>query len=543
MAGPQVTREEILLRAGLALATELSLPDVLQRIVELACEVSGARYGALGVIRENGTISDFLTHGITPEQRAAIGRLPQGKGLLGALIHDAKPLRLQEIASDPRSVGFPANHPPMKSFLGVPLRVRSTVFGNLYLTEKQGASEFTEDDQRAVETLAGQAAVAIENARLYEENRRARRRLEALNEVGAAILAGGEINQVLDLIARSARDLVGANAATIAVPTVDPGQLVIRVAVGESAEELRGMRYSATESLSGEAMRSTQPLVIKDVSLEPHLDQPVVRIGIFGPTMVLPLAVRGRAFGSLTIANIKGTQGFTDDDLDTVRTFADQASVALDYFRAQDELQRLALIEERERIAKDLHDDIIQSLFAEGMALQAAESMVDEPEAIRHRLSTAVDHIDRVIRDLRNYIFGLRPGVLADRQLHTALADLVESFAEGSSARFEIRTDPEIVSRLAGRANEIVQAAREAISNAVKHSEANEIVVLLEKDAPGLAVLIVQDNGKGFDLDEVAGRGGHGLTNLRTRAESLGGSLQIGPAPQGGTQVRVNIPI
>jgi len=540
----ETTREEILLRAGLTLASELSLPDVLQKIVDLSTEVAGAKYGALGVLTRAGTeIHDFLTHGISKEERARIGALPRGKGLLGALIRDASPLRLERIQSDPRSVGFPANHPPMTSFLGVPIAIRGRVFGNLYLTEKQGASAFTEEDQRAVETLAAQAAVAIENARLYDENFRARRNLQAMKDVADLILQGGDLESVLFLIATSARDLVGGEAATLALATQQPGRLVLRVAVGLHAEEFVGLEFSATDSLAGDVMTTGKGMVIDDASRDPRMNQPIVRTGDFGPTIVTPLIVRGRAFGALSVARVEGGVAFFDEDEALVSRFADQAAIAIEYFRVQEELQRLMLIDERERIAKDLHDDIIQSLFAEGMALQAAEAMVNDPDAMKQRLSLAVDHIDRVIRDLRNYIFGLRPGVMADRQLERTLRDLVENFSEGNEdIRFEVRTDPEAVSLLAGRATDVTHAAREAVSNAVRHSGGSEIVIVLEKAGDDIAVLSISDNGKGFDLEEAAGRG-HGLANLRARAESMGGSLHIGGAEGGGTHVVVTIPV
>lgn len=366
-------RQEILVSAGLMLASELSLPAVLQRMVQMATELAGARYAALGVVSPAGEIEQFITHGISDDERARIGPLPHGRGILGALITDARPLRLRKIQDDPRSVGFPPHHPPMTSFLGVPVAVRGRVFGNLYLTEKVDADEFTQDDEDAIVKLAVQAGIAIE----------------------------------------------------------------------------------------------------------------------------------------LT--------------------------------RAQEELHRLALVEDRERIAKELHDDVIQSLFAEGMALQAALSMLDDRQAMETRLNQAVENIDRVIRDLRNYIFGLRPGVAADRQLDRALRDLAAGFEEGAGAIIDVETDPEAVSRLAGRVADIVQAAREAISNAVRHSGGDRIALTLSL-AGDAAILEVIDNGKGFDPAQVAGRG-HGLPNLQDRAAALGGELEIESVPGKGTWLRIRIPL
>ena len=354
------------------LASDLPLDALLQRIVELAAEIGGARYAALGVLSPEGEVIDeFLTVGVTDEQRAAIGPLPHGRGILGALITDARPLRLPRIQDDPRSVGFPANHPPMTSFLGAPIAVRGKVFGNLYLTEKIGAHEFTAEDEDAVVKLASQAGIAIE------------------------------------------------------------------------------------------------------------------------------------------------------------------------FTRAQEELRRLALAEDRERIAKELHDDVIQSLFAEGMALQAALGVVNDPAAIRARLEAAIEHIDRVIRDLRNYIFGLRPGVAADLALDRSLRDLANDFAS-SGMRMEVSTDDVAASTLAGRAADIVQFAREAISNAVRHSGGSQVNVSLV--SLGDATLLeISDDGSGFDPQKATGRG-HGLSNLQGRARALGGELEIESEPDAGTWVRVRIP-
>jgi signal transduction histidine kinase len=372
-------RQDALVQAGIALASELSLPAVLQKIVELACEVADARYGALGVLGTDGRIHEFVTHGVTEEERRAIGSLPVGRGILGILIEEAHPLRLRRIQDDPRSVGFPPNHPPMTSFLGVPVSVRGRVYGNLYLTEKRGASEFTEDDEVAVVTLAAQAGVAVENARLWEENA-----------------------------------------------------------------------------------------------------------------------------------------------------------------RIQEELKRLAVLEDRERIAKELHDGVVQSLFAVGMSLQATEA-VTPSEAVRARLEAAVEDVDRVIRDLRNYIFGLGPGGRADVELERALADLVDEFRRGTELAIRLEVDAEAASLLAGKASDILQVARETISNAIRHAGAQTLSVVLTRRGSDI-VLEVEDDGTGFDPAESQGKG-HGLANLESRARALNGRLEIDSMSGDGTTVRVLISV
>ena len=531
-------RQEVLVKAALALASELSLPAVLQKISDLACEVAGARYGALGVVGPGGRILEFVTHGVTDEQRRLIGRLPEGHGILGALIADARPLRLKRIQDDPRSIGFPANHPPMTTFLGVPVAIRGRVFGNLYLTEKHDGAEFTQEDQDSVAQLAAHAAVAVENARLYHEAQTGQKLLVSVNLVARAILEGSEIDDVLRLIAKHARELVDARVATVAGPKGD--DLVVRVAVGEDAEALEGSIFSALGSISGDVMRSGSPVMLDDAALDDRVDQPLIHLGKIRAAIFVPLAVRGGTFGTLSVGNHELDPTFSKEDVEIVTAFAAQAAVALENARITDELQRLALVEDRERIAKELHDDVIQSLFAEGMALQASLGRLNDPAAMELRITQAVENIDRVIRDLRNYIFALRPGAAADRQLDRSLRDLAASFEGAKGIAIEVFTDPDAVSRMAGRSADIVQAAREAISNAVRHSEGDLVRVRFASADEGV-VLEIEDNGNGFGQAEAQGRG-QGLGNLSERAAALGGVLFIDSNAGTGTLVRITIP-
>lgn len=533
------TQGQALVQAGLILASELSLPVVLQKIVELACSVADARYGALGVLTDSGEeIRDFITYGVTEEERRRIGHLPHGKGILGVLIHDGHPLRLKRIQDDPRSAGFPSNHPHMTSFLGVPVKIGGSIFGNLYLTEKRGAPEFTADDQEAVETLATQAAVAIKNARLYDDAQVRQQRLTALNEVTAAILEGEETLSVLRRIARHARELVGADLATIATPDPENAGLVLSVAEGADSAELEGSRFPRDGSISGDVMRERAPLVVADASNDTHARQPIVGLGKVGAAIFVPLHARDRTFGTLLVGNLKGRPAFTADDLAFLQTFAAQAAVALEYARLQEELQRLAVLEDRERIAKELHDGVVQSLFAVGMALQATESMIANDD-VQRRLENAVDDIDRVIRDLRSYIFGLHPGQSADFSLERAIHELAEGFRKGTSTAIVTTIEDNAASRLAGRAANIVQATREALSNAVRHAGATRIEVSLRGTARE-AILEVRDDGRGFD--PASPSNGQGMTTLRARAEALGGTIEITSSAGNGSLIRITIP-
>ena len=530
-------RYERLLEAGLALAADLSLPATLQRIVELAAGLTGARYGALGVLGRDGAITDFITTGVSEAERAAMGHIPHGRGILGVLIHDARPLRLHDIAEDPRSVGLPPGHPPMRTFLGVPVMARGRVYGNLYLTEKHGGADFDADDERALVLLAGQAGAAIEAAQLYEEANDRAQRLEAVRAITTAILAGTDTGELLGLIVGHARALVGADLATLALP-LDDERLAVEAADGLLAAELLGTVFPAEGSVTGDVVRTGKAVVLADASADARSAQPIVRAGV-GPAVFVPLAVRGRTLGTLTVANRTGGGLLRESEVQLVETFAEQAAVALEYARLQGELQRLAVLEDRERIAKELHDGAIQSLFAVGMGLQGSALLAGDPE-LRGRLEHAVEELDRVIRDLRNYIFGLRPGILADRQLDQALQGLVEDFRRRTGLVAVAEVDPAVAADLGGRAADVVQLAREALSNVSRHAMAVTCRVSLYRDEHG-GVLEVDDDGRGFDPARPAGTG-QGLRNLRERAERLGGRAEIHSHPGQGTRVRVTIP-
>jgi signal transduction histidine kinase len=533
----QRDRNERLLEAGLALSSELSLPVILQRIVELAADLTGARYGALGVLHPDGTITEFITTGVSEEQRAAIGHIPVGRGILGVLIDDATPLRLREIAEDPRSVGFPPKHPPMRSFLGAPVSARGRVFGNLYLTEKQDTEAFTDQDERALVMLAGQAGVAIENARLYEEARDRARRLEAVREIATAILAGTNPDQVLGLVARHARELVGADLATLAVPA-GPGELLEGAADGVHAAELAGTMFPIEGSVSGEVIRTGKTVVLADVAGEERVGQPALRAGGIGPALFAPLPVRGTVLGTLLVANAAGGRRFGAGDIQLTETFAEQAAVAVEHARLQHELDRLAVLEDRERIAKELHDGVIQALFAVGLGLQGSTMLARDPE-LQRRIGGAVEELDRVIGDLRNYIFGLRPGILADRQLDQALHRLGEELEQKTGVVTVVEVDPAAAAALAETAAEVVQLAREALSNVSRHAQATTCRVSLYRDG-ATVVLEVDDDGRGFDPARTP-PSGQGLRNLGARAEALGGRVEIASRSGEGTRVRVQL--
>ena len=537
MSRPQ-DRKDILLEAGLTLASELSLPIVLQRIVDLAAQVTDARYGALGVIGEGGVLVEFITTGISAKQRRAIGTLPRGRGILGLLIQRPKPIRLTNIADHAQSVGFPPNHPPMHSFLGAPVQAMGKVFGNIYLAEKRGGSKFTQEDEESVVILATQAGAAIANATLYEETRQRERWLAALADITAAILAGSDADSLLTGIAEHARDLAGADSATIVTPGSATSELVVAAAVGAQAARVRGQPVPASSSISGAVMKSGRTLVTVDASADRDAYQPVVRLGRVGPAIFVPLRARGRATGTLMVANMTGGRPFDPATVRLVETFALQASVAMEYVRAQADVRRVGLMEERERIAKELHDGIIQSLFAVGMSLQGTALMAGSSETAT-RVERAVVELDKVIRDLRNYIFGLRPGILADRQLDQALRALGEEVS-ASGLNVAVEVDANLAASLTSRSHEIVQLTREALSNVTRHANARNSVVTLARNGRG-ASLRIEDDGSGFDTSRDSA--GSGLRNMRERAMGLGGKLRILSKPGRGSSLHFTFPV
>ena len=536
---PAPDRKDALLEAGLTLASELSLPIVLQRIVDLAVQVTDARYGALGVIGDGGSLIEFVTSGISARQRREIGPLPHGRGVLGYLITHPRPLRLPQISRHPKSVGFPRNHPPMTSFLGAPVLAMGKVYGNIYLADKRNAREFTEDDETSLVVLATQAGVAIANASLYEDMRQRERWLDSLHDITSQILAGADSDSVLARIAEDARALAEADTAIIVNASAVPGELVVAVAVGERSNGLQGRPVPGAKSISGEVMRTLKPVVFEDASMEARAHQPLIRAANIGPAIFVPLRARDTAMGTLMVGNQRGGQTFEAGMVRLVQTFADQASVAIEYGRAQLDQRRLSVMEDRERIAKELHDGIIQSLFAVGMKLQGTAQMAGSAE-VSTRVEGAVGELDRVIRDLRNYIFGLRPGILADRQLDQALRVLGEEVQERSHVRVQVDVDGVAAAALSGQSHEIVQMTREALSNVVRHAGARSATVSLRRNGNS-AVLTIADDGSGFDSRSESA--GNGLRNMRGRATALGGSFAVESRKGRGTRLRITVPI
>lgn len=526
-----------LLDAVVAVASDLSLPVVLRRIVEAACALADARYAAIGVLGPDRALTDFIAVGIDDETRRAIGALPTGRGILGLLIDEARPVRLANLGAHPRSFGFPPHHPDMRSFLGVPIVVRGEVFGNLYLTEKQGAEEFTEEDQDLVVALAAAAAVGIENARLYQETRHRQRWLAASTDVSSALFETVDPAVALRRVVTRACDAADADLAVVVTPTGPGAALLVEAAAGRGAEAILGLAVPPEASLAGESLQSGQPIVVVDVRREPRA---YIGPGVpgLGPAVFVPLAAPGAVLGVLVLGRRQAATPFTGLDVDMIRAYAAHAALALQFVRVQAERERLAVFVDRDRIARDLHDLVIQRLFAIGLSLQGLERHVDGPVG-RDRLAASIDDLDQTIRDIRRTIFSLQSGEAMDRTLRAQLIDVATAASRSLGFDPRLRFEGPIDSAVAPDAvPHVVATLREALSNAARHAQADSVEVTVRVDSDSLE-LRVSDDGRGF----TAGQRESGLRNLRQRAESLGGEFRIDSTPGRGTRLVWRVPL
>ncbi|GAB3892937.1 hypothetical protein GCM10029964_068790 [Kibdelosporangium lantanae] len=398
-----------LLDAVVSVASDLSLPDVLRRIVQSSIDLVGARYAAMGVLAPEGaSLQEFIYIGIDDQRRELIGDLPHGKGILGLLIKHPEPIRMPDLHDHPQSYGFPANHPPMRSFLGVPVRVRGEVFGNLYLTEKKGGNEFTEDDQTMVVALAAAAGIAIENARLFQQTRQREAWLRASNELTGALLAGQTALGALKLVARRAADVSGAPMVAVALPDEPHENLAFEVVEATALGELAGHQVTVADNPLGRVFTSARPQVVDNVSVPiGWVGEAPAALKELGSTALVPLAAGQQVLGVLVVARAAGQPPFLEPELKMVMTFAAHAALAIAFARAQEDRQRLAVFEDRDRIARDLHDQVIQRLFAIGLGLQGTSRLAVRPEVTR-RIAGFVEDLDQTIREIRRSIFSSR---------------------------------------------------------------------------------------------------------------------------------------
>jgi signal transduction histidine kinase len=539
---PETDRLRGLVDAGIAISSELSLDDLLQKLVETAAALTGARYAALGVIDETGTeLERFLTTGIDSETHAAIGELPRGRGILGVLIRNAEPLRLESIADDPRSVGFPPNHPPMRGFLGVPILLRGRAYGNLYLTEKAGG-QFSAEDQELVETLASQAAVAIENARLYEDATNWSAQLEALNEVGTALAAEIELPRLLQLICHRLRGLIGARVVTIALLAQD-GTLQIEAADGVGADDILGLQLEHAGSKSGRVLERRRAERVDSLADDPEVDQQATRPLDARTGLYVPLIAGARPIGVIVAHDQEGEDPrFGDDDLRLAETFAARAAVAVDLSArvASDALRRVVEAQEleRRRLARELHDQTGQELTSVLLGLKAVEEAKSDAERTE-ALAAVREQVVETLHDVRRLAVELRPKALDDFGLVPALERLRDTFAEQTGMRVDLES--RLRERLPGDVETaLYRIVQEALTNIVKHAQANSVSIVLARQG-GMVTALIEDDGRGFSRD--GGGEGLGLLGMGERLALLGGKLKVESSPGAGTTIVAEVPL
>jgi len=531
----QPGRLRSLIDAGIALNSELSLDSLLQRLVDVAAELTEARYGALGVIDPTGHgLERFFTTGIDRETYEAIGDVPHGRGILGVLIRDAKPLRLHDIGADPRSVGFPPNHPRMRTFLGVPVVLREVAYGNLYLTEKAGGADFTAEDEELTQLLGAQAAVAIENARLYESSTRWLRQLEGVNEIGNALASEVELAPLLDLVARKMRELVEARLVLIALPD-GHGSLAVAAAAGRDG--LVGTRFDLHTTKIGRVLERAHAERVDSVAEDTEVDQRVA--GELGITtaVYLPLAVRGRPIGIVAVHDkLTADPRFDEEDVRLAESLVARAAIAVDLSErvSRDALRRVVEAQEleRARLARELHDETGQALTSILLGLKQLDEVVETEGA--HEAAAAIrELVASTLHDVRRLAVELRPSALDDFGLVPAVERLVSNLSEQSDLVVDLearlgdrRLPPEAETAL-------YRIVQEALTNVVKHASAHRVsITLVRKD--GSAVVVVEDDGNGFRPDEVR-TGALGFVGMRERVELVGGRLTVESSPGAGT--------
>ena len=528
-------RLRALLEANRTIVADLDLAVVLRRIVEAATQLVGADYGALGVVGDEGALEGFVHVGMSDDVVSGIAHLPEGRGLLGLVLEKQQAIRVHDVAAHEGAVGFPEGHPPMGAFLGVPVRVREEDYGSLYLT-RTGADPFTQQDEELVQALAGTAGVAIENARLFGEARLRHQWLAASTEVTRRVLAGDE--SALRLIARSVHALAESDITTVVQP-VD-AELRVAVAEGHDAAGIEDTRYPASGTLSEHVMRTGTPVRVVDAEDTDNIDGRTIYLSgqvRVGPVMVLPLLGREEVRGTLVVMRGPGRRPFTEADAQLATTFANHASVALELAEARHDQQRVLLLEDRARIARDLHDHVIQQVFAAGLVVQATASSVEDAASVT-ALQEVVEHLDDAIKQIRVSIFQLQPPVPGG--LRAAVMDVVAELqpAIGFAPRIDLDGPLDSVAT-ADLVRDVTAVVREGLSNVARHSSATMVQLSVFATTNRLTVTI-SDDGTGVG----EGTRRSGLDNMRGRAEDRNGSMAVAEVPDlGGTTLVWTVPI
>ncbi len=523
-----------LVDAMLVVTSGLELDATLRTIVHTAINLVDAQYGALGVRGQDHELVEFIYEGIDEETRARIGPLPEGRGVLGLLIDDPKPIRLEHMNQHPDSVGFPPHHPPMRTFLGVPVRIRDAVYGNLYLTEKAHGQPFSEDDQVLVQALAAAAGIAIDNARLYEQSRTRQSWIEATRDIATELLSGSDPARVFRLVADKALHLSAAAATLVAVP-VDrelPTDEVAELMVLETAGDTE---ITVSQTVPVDSTPIGEVFVQRAPALHETIELGLNGTDTEGPALLIPLRATDTIVGVLVALRHKGEQPFTPEQLDMLGAFADQAALAWQLATTQRHLRELDVLTDRDRIARDLHDHVIQRLFAVGLSLQGTIPRARSSE-VQQRLSASVDDLQEVIQEIRTAIFDLHPTSAGMTRLRQRLEDAIAQFSNPG-----IHTTVQFVGPLSVVAPALADHAeavvREAVSNAVRHAEATHLNISVT--AGDDLRIEIADDGRGISGDYTSS----GLANLGRRADEANGSFTVEPNPGGGTLLRWTAPL
>jgi signal transduction histidine kinase len=551
-----LTREQLeerlstLHQASLELVGVLSLDEVLKRIVDLAREQAGARYAALGLLDEDGQIERFIPVGMTPAQIQQVGDYPVGKGMLGALVDARHSIRIPEISQDPRSIGFPPHHPEMHPFLGVPIISGDRLLGLIYLTDKEDHFEFSEADERVIEILAAYAAVAISNAQLYhdvlERDQSLRKRnqdLALLNDMAAAVTSAQEVDIIVDQALRRVLSYLDVDAGEIFLADESGQVFQLALHLGDSVDSFWTRdHFTLGEGPVGQVAESGKPLVSIDPQKEVgYFRSEVIESGLCCVACI-PLATRGSVVGVMCVA-AKEPHNFDDRVLDLLLAIGTWTGLSIENVRFGRQSRRLAVLEERERIGMDLHDGIIQSIYAVGLALDYARSTVEQDqEAARTKIDQAIESLDTTIQDIRSYILDLRPRQLRGEDLMRGLDQLVEEFNTNSRSQASLHGPRNGMEGLpTANATTLFHICQEALANAAKHAKAGLVEVrLITSDER--VILEVTDDGLGFDLRKMNVTLGHGLSNMQFRAKKVGGEVEINSGPGSGTTVMAWVP-
>ena len=539
-------------RATLSLFSDLSLDGVLRRVIHAARELVNARYAALGIPDGKGGLETFITLGLSQDQMERIPHQPRGEGLLGEMMRVGKSIRIPEIADHPKAKGFPPGHPEMHSFLGVPISAYGRLLGQIYLTEKQDAPAFTMQDQRLIEMLAAHAAAAIENARLYqkvleneEELSRRNEELGLMYSLATAVSMPVDLDRLLRDMLERVMSIFRAGAGEIFLFQEGEGTYRRALHLGSAPEGFwEKQRFRLGEGPIGEVAKTGKPSWISDLGEStPFLRQSVLGHG-FKTLVCVPLSAAGKVPGVLSLA-FKGSRAIGEREVGLLGAVGAGVGIAVENARLYRQARRLAILEERERIGMDLHDGIIQSIYAIGLTLDYARLIVAEesPDAAM-RLNQAIEGLNRVIRDIRTYILDLQPSRIRTENAEKALEVLVQEFRANTLVDADLLVEPEAASRLVDhKATELFHIAQEALANAAKHAQASRVLVSLRLTGPELITLQVIDNGRGFEIGKEPEIIGHGLSNMAERAHQIGGEFDIDSSPGQGTTVTVRIPV